>query len=189
MLFDFADSCWLAVMGIVHKSVVGSFNPFSIILLLYIILQCFLLNVTVHPASHSTRTPISDAIDRLGTMCPVSVSGRPGMLMSQQCVDLIFDPSGRLIVSGFVATCLFSTGVPSMMKIAVAPVSMMACDNFCRLLCPGAPKRARAVAAIESCRTGGLGMAMVLFVRYFTALVVFDAITVMSSSSTSSCVV
>ena len=145
--------------------------------------------MTVHPASHSTRTPMSDAIDRLGTMCPMSVSGRPGMLMSQQCVDLIFDPSGRLIVSGFVATRLFSTGVPSMMKIAVAPVSMMACDNFVRLLCPGAPKRARAVAAIESCRTGGLGMAMVLFVRYFTALVVFDAITVMSSSSTSSCVV
>jgi hypothetical protein len=28
-------------------------------------------------------------------------------------------------------------------------VSMMACDNFCRLLCPGAPKIARAVAAIE----------------------------------------
>ena len=110
--------------------------------------------MTVHPASHSTRTPISDAIDRLGTMCPVSVSGRPGMLMSQQCVDLIFDPSGRLIVSGFVATCLFSTGVPSMMNIAVAPVSMMACENFCRLLCPGAPKRVRAVAAIDSRCTG-----------------------------------
>ena len=82
--------------------------------------------MTVHPASHSTRTPISDAIDRLGTMCPVSVFGRPWMLILQQCVDLIFDPSGRLMVSGFVAICLLSTGVPSMMKIAVAPVSMIA---------------------------------------------------------------
>ncbi len=54
-------------------------------------------------------------------------------------------------MSGFVAIRLFSTGVPSMMKIAVAPVSMMACDNFCRLLCQGAPKRARAVAANDCC--------------------------------------
>ena len=103
--------------------------------------------------------------------------------MSQQCDDLIFEPSGRLMVSGFVAIRLFSTGVPSMMKIAVAPVSMMVCDNFCRLLCPGAPKRARAVAANERCWPASLGMAMLLFVRYFTALVVFDAITVVSSSS------
>ncbi len=72
-------------------------------------------------------------------------------MTSQQCDNLIFDPSGRLMVSGFVAIRLFSTGVPSMIKIAVAPVSMMACDNFCRLLCPGAPNRARAVAAIKCC--------------------------------------
>ena len=91
---------------------------------------------------------MSDAIDRLGTMCPVSTTGSPGIVTSQQCDDLIFDPSGRLMVSGFVAIRLFSTGVTSMMKIAVAPVSIMACDNFCRLLCPGAPKRVRAVAAI-----------------------------------------
>ena len=111
-------------------------------------------NVTLHPALHSKRTPISEAIERLGTMCPVSTTGSPGIVTSQQCDDLIFEPSGRLMVSGFVAIRLFSTGVPSMIKIAVAPVSMMACDNFCRLLCPGAPKRARAVAAIEIRCTG-----------------------------------
>ncbi len=127
---------------------------------------------------------MSDAIDKLGTMCPMSVFGRPGMLMSQQCVDLIFDPSGRLIESGFVATRLFLTGVPSMMKIAVAPVSRMACDNFIRLVLPGAPKSARAVAANERCWSAGCGMALLLFARYFTALVVFDAITVMLLSST-----
>ena len=90
--FDRGGALRLAFMGIVHKSVVGSFNPFSIILPLYIISQCSLLNVTVHPALHSTRIPINDAIDRLGTMCPVSILGSPGMVMSQQCVDLIFVP-------------------------------------------------------------------------------------------------
>ena len=140
--------------------------------------------MTVHPASHSTLTPMSDAIDRLGTMCPVSVLGRPGMLMSQQCVDFIFKPSGRLMVSGFVAIRLFSTGVPSMMNIAVAPVSMMACDNFCRLSRPGAPKRARAVAAIEFRCTERLWIILVFLLRDFTALDVFDVITVISSSST-----
>ena len=108
-------------------------------------------NVTLHPALHSTRTPISYAIDRLGTICPVNITGSPEIVRSQQCDDLIFEPSGRLMVSSLVAIRLLSTSVPSMIKIAVAPVSMMACVNFCRLLCPGAPNRARAVAAIECC--------------------------------------
>ena len=34
-----------------------------------------------------------------------------------------------------------------MMKIAVDPVSIIACNIFCRRSCPGAPKRARALAA------------------------------------------
>ena len=121
-------------------------------------------------------------------MCPVSISGRPGMVMSQQCVDLIFDPSGRLMVRGFVATRLLSTGVPSIMKIAVAPVSMIACDIFCRLSCPGAPKRARAVAAIVCRGTDWLGLTLLLLRRVLTALVVLDAMIVMLSSSTSVCV-
>jgi hypothetical protein len=108
--------------------------------------------------------------------------------MSQQCDDLIFDPSGRLMTSGFFATRLFSTGVPSMMKIAVAPVSMMACDIFCRLSCPGAPKRARAVAAIVCRGIGWLGLSLLRLRRVLTALVVFDAMIVMSSSSTFICV-
>jgi hypothetical protein len=39
-----------------------------------------------------------------------------------------------LIVSGFVAILLFATGVPSMMKMAVAPVSIIAWDILCRHL-------------------------------------------------------
>ncbi len=86
-------------MGIVHRSVAGSLRPFNIILSLYIISQCSLQNVTLHPALHSTRTPMIDAIDRLGTMCPVSTIGSPSIVTSQQCDDLIFEPSGRLMVS------------------------------------------------------------------------------------------
>ena len=56
-------------------------------------------------------------------MCPVSTVGNPGIAMSQQCVDCTFAPSGRLIESGFVAILLLLTGIPSMMNIAVAPVS------------------------------------------------------------------
>ena len=146
-----AGVCDSGLMGIVHRSVAGSLCPCNITLSLYIISQRSLQNVTLHPALHSTRIPISDAIERLGTMCPVSLTGSPGIVTSQQCDDLIFEPSGRLMVSGFVAIRLFSTGVPSMIKIAVAPVYMMACDNCCRLLCPGASKRARAVAVNECC--------------------------------------
>ncbi len=141
--------CASCLMGMVHRSVVGSLRPCRITLSLYIISQCSLQNVTLHPALHKTRTPISDAIERLGTMCPVSVTGSPGIVTSQQCDYYIFEPSGRVMVSGFVAIRLFSTGVPSMIKIAVAPVSMIACDNFSRLECPGAPNSARAVAAID----------------------------------------
>ena len=118
-------------------------------------------------------------------MCPVSITGNTGIEMSQQCNDLIFVPSGRLMVSGFVAIRLFSTGVPSMMKISVAPVSIIACDIFCRQSCPGTPKRARAVAAIVCHGTDWLGLALVLLRRDLTAVVVLDAMIVRLSSSTS----
>ncbi len=59
-------------------------------------------------------------------MCPVSVTGNPGILMSHACIDLTFLPSGRLMVRGFVATCLFATSTPSITKMDVAPVSATA---------------------------------------------------------------
>ena len=43
--------------------------------------------------------------------------------MSHACIDLTFLPSGRLMVRGFVATCLFATSTPSITKMDVAPVS------------------------------------------------------------------
>ena len=65
-------------------------------------------------------------------MCPVRIVGNPGIAMLQQCVDFIFAPSGRLIDSGFVAICLLLTGIPSMMKMAVAPVSRITFNDSSR---------------------------------------------------------
>ncbi len=70
--------------------------------------------------------PICDATFRSGMMCPMRVIGNPGIFMSHTCVDLIFLPSGRLTVSGFVANRLFSTSTPSITKMDIAPVSATA---------------------------------------------------------------
>jgi hypothetical protein len=46
--------------------------------------------------------------------------------MSQMCVSITLFPSGKLIVRGFTAMHLFPTLTPSMIKIDVAPVSVIA---------------------------------------------------------------
>ncbi len=69
---------------------------------------------------------MSEAVLRSGMMCPVSVTGNPGIFMSHTCVNLTFLPSRRLTVRGFVANCLFATSTPSITKMEVAPVSAMA---------------------------------------------------------------
>ena len=94
------------VIGSVHRSVAGSLKPRRINLLLYNTSQCLSQNVTLHPALHSTLMPISEAISSCGTIWPVSIAGSPGICMSHICVDFIFVPSGRLIVSGLNATRL-----------------------------------------------------------------------------------
>ncbi len=48
------------------------------------------------------------------------------MFMSHMCVDLILEPSGKLIERGFNAVHRLATTAPSMMKMDVAPVSAMA---------------------------------------------------------------
>ena len=89
------------------------------------------------------------------------------------------------MVSGVVEIRLLSTGVPSMMKMAVAPVSTIACKISFGRLCPGAPKRVRAVAANVCCWTGWLDVAVVFFTRVQASSVVFDIIIVMALLSTS----
>ena len=73
----------VASRGSVHKPVVSSLKPRKMTLPSYITSHFSLSNVTVHPASHNGRMPISDAIARCGTMCPVNTFGKPGIVMSQ----------------------------------------------------------------------------------------------------------
>ena len=97
--------------------------------------------------------PSSDATERCGTMCPIKLVGRPGILISHVCDECTLRPSGKRIVNGRTATCLFSTSTPSITKMDVAPVSAMACDvaivNAFRCSDVALPKRVRAVCAID----------------------------------------
>ena len=96
--------------------------------------------------------PINNAMESLVTTCPTSTFGSPGIVMSHVCVDFTFVPSGKLIVSGSTAGRRFFHGVPSMMKIEVAPVSAIACDAEMAIALRywgfGAPNNCLAVAAI-----------------------------------------
>ena len=122
----FPSSLFRLLSGSVHRSVAGSLNPVNITLLLYITSHFSFVNSTLQPCLHSTRMPISEAIVRCGTMCPVRITGNPGMLMSHSCVEVIRRPSGRLILIGLVVMRLFWTLSVSMTKMDVAPVSAMA---------------------------------------------------------------
>jgi hypothetical protein len=117
----------------------------------YITLQQVLVNITLHPALHSTLIPIKDAMDSLGTTCPTKTVGSPGMVMSHVWVDLTLLPSGKFMVSGWIAGQRFWMGVPSITKIDVAPVSAIACNvaivialRYCG---KGAPNRCHIEAA------------------------------------------
>ncbi len=101
------------------------------------------------------------------------------MSISQIRVDLTCLPSGRLIVSGFVAGLLFFTSTPSMTNIEVAPVSAIACEaaiirefKYCGM---GLPNIRLAVSASD---VGAL-FGSTLFDM------AFDMTTVMSSVATS----
>jgi hypothetical protein len=86
------------------------------------------VNTTLHPASHSTLIPIKDAMDSLGTTCPTKTVGSPRMVMLHVCIHLTLLPSGKFMVSGWIAGRRFWTGVPSITKIEVAPISAIACN-------------------------------------------------------------
>ena len=142
-------------IGNVHRLVAGSFAPAKITFPLYQTLHFLLSNTTLHLALHKGRIPMRDTIFNDGTMWPVNSFGSPGILMLHTCVNHIVVPLGKFILSGFVATCLFSTSVLSMMKIVVAPVSaialFVAIVSAFKYCCMGLPNVAQAVAAIEGC--------------------------------------
>ena len=134
--------------------------------------------MTLHPASHNTRIPIKEAIDSFGTMCPVNTFGNPGIVMSHSCVDVTFVPSGRFMISGFIANLIFSTLDPSMTNMPVAPVSAMACVG------------AMVIAFMASifgstCSSSATAMVCVEGMDTLLLEVVFDVTTVTSSSSSS----
>ncbi len=171
------------LIGSIHKFVAASFHPRKIRLPLYKTLHLLSSNVTVHPALQSGRMLMRDATARVGTMCPTSTVGRPGMAMSQTCVDITLLPLGKLMVIGRVATFLLLTLVFSIIKIDVAPVSAMACDKAilsafnCSVI--GLPNIMQAVAAMLGAAThwrAGKGLAQF-------ALEQLDVTTVASSSS------
>jgi hypothetical protein len=71
--------------------------------------------------------PINDATVRRDTKCPVKTVCNPGMVMLQTCVDIIRHSSGMLIFEGFDARHLLTPSMHSMMKMKVAPVSVIVC--------------------------------------------------------------
>jgi hypothetical protein len=62
-----------------------------------------------------------------GTMYPVNTIGRPGIFMSQMCVDDTLLQSGKLIVIGLFVVRRFLTHTPFMMNIEVALVFAISC--------------------------------------------------------------
>ena len=155
-------SAVVPLIGSIHKLVAWSLNPRKITCSLYITSHFNLVNTTEHPASHSTRMPINDAIVNLGTMCPVKIVGRPGIVMLHMCVDFTLLPSGKLIVNGCNEGRKLLTGVPSMINMEVAPVSAIAWFvliaitlRYCWL---GEPNTCRAMAAKDEHGEVGSGL-------------------------------
>jgi hypothetical protein len=83
--------------------------------------------VTLHLALHMILMPIRDAIVILGTICPVNIVGRLGMVMSQMWVKTLLLPSSKVMVIGWFARRKFLTSVPFIMNMEVAPMPATAC--------------------------------------------------------------
>jgi hypothetical protein len=91
----------LVMIGSIHRLVVGSLYPCNMTFPLNITSHLLLSKATVHPTLHKGQIPMRDAIDKDGTICPVSTVGSPRLLMSQMCVDITLLGLGKLIVRGF----------------------------------------------------------------------------------------
>ncbi len=130
----------VGLIGRCHNFVCGSLGPSNTVSPWMVTLHNFLVNVTSHPLSQNCRVASNDVCDNCGTMWPVVISsGSHGMSRLQVCVDWILLPSGRVILMGFLATCLFVTGASSFRKCPVAPeseipIAMVLGIIFCALL-------------------------------------------------------
>jgi hypothetical protein len=164
---------------------VGRLVPRKITLPMKTTSHLSLSKVMVHPALQRGLMPISNMITRCGTMCPVKIVGNPGIVMPQMCVDLTFRPSGMLLVNGLGLICLLTTSMPSIMKMDVALVSVIACVVATVIVfnysCDGWANMLQAIAAIDwvkmDSNKGG--------VDQWELLEQFDVAMVTSSSSKS----
>jgi hypothetical protein len=109
--------------GRVHRSVALSLPPCKIILLLHQTVHLRLSNRTLHAAAVKTLLPNRVATDNSGMIYHVRVTGQPLMCMSHMYVDVTTRPLVSATHRGYVVFHLLTTGVPSMMKIWVAPES------------------------------------------------------------------
>jgi hypothetical protein len=114
------------LIGSVHRSEAVSLYPRKKTLPSNIMSNLSRPNKTSHLALHNGLMPINDATVRCGTLCPVKTVGKPGMVMSQTCVDIICHLPGMLIFKGLAMRHLLRTSTPSMIKMEVAPMSAIA---------------------------------------------------------------
>ena len=112
--------------GRVHRSVVGSFMPYNNF---SIVFNDAFLDVKFNRASRCCEDMEREAIDNSGSICPTSVVGSPGIIISHICVDITRRPLANAIFSGHVVFCLLWMGMPSMTKIWVALESAIASFN------------------------------------------------------------
>jgi hypothetical protein len=122
----------LVPIGSVRKLVALSLPPSSMILFLYHTVHFNLSNRTLHPALVSMTMPKWEAMESSGMMCPVRTTGSPLMCTSNMCVDVTWLPSASDTVNRHVVGHWLTTGIPSMMKIALPPS-----PQWCPLLSVG----------------------------------------------------
>ena len=88
------------------------------------------------PGSHMCPMDIKGSVVRSGTMYICRpCGGKPGTSNSPSCVDFMMFPLGLRMEIGFLDILLLSTGVSSVPKFAVAPVSAIqimlhGCDDL-----------------------------------------------------------
>ena len=103
----------MALNGSIHRSVDGFLYPVEIIRPSYHTSHFLSSNHTPHPALHRGRIPNSEAIARLGRICPVRGCSNPGTTTLHVWVEHTFLLFGRLTVMGFVVGRLLRAGASS----------------------------------------------------------------------------
>ena len=117
----------VSISGTIHSPVRVHFFPFSTTLPRYFTVTPILVNMTSHPALHSTTTDTSEYLLKPGMTWPTLPHlGTRGMFISPVCVECILFPSGSDTVSGCIVSCFSVMGAFVTKKFPVAPESSTA---------------------------------------------------------------